>query len=337
MQEKILVVDDEASIRRSIRKGLTMAGYISMELSNPLEALSFIQANEPDLVILDIMMPNKSGRELLPEITRSHPKVAVIMSTAVVDPKAIIECMRNGAQDYLTKPFEVEEMLQRVNKVLEMKRLERNISEYHKKLELTVDNQKSTIRNMFLNSVEALVVALEAKDKYTAGHSRRVTKLAMEIGRGIGLSNDELENLRWGSLLHDVGKIAIDPAIQNKAGQLTSEEYRHMMTHAMVGAGIVKPLANQNMIDIIVHHHDRFDGNGIEQNLKGEDIPLGARIVALADSFDAMTSDRPYRKALSVETALAEVKRCTNTQFDPAIVAVFFKIPVSEISKAISV
>jgi putative two-component system response regulator len=330
VREKILIVDDEAGVRRAVRKGLSSVGYECLELGDPVKALNFIQVNDPDLVILDIMMPGKSGRELLPEIITSHPRVAVIMSTAVLDPKTIIECMRNGAQDYITKPFEMDEIIQRVDKVLEMKRLEKHIGDYQRQLELTVNSQKSTIREMFLNSVEALVHALEAKDKYTAGHSRRVTRLAVAIGQEMNLSHDELEELRWGGLLHDVGKIAIDPAIQNKTGDLTSEEYRHMMTHAMVGGGIVKPLANQIVIDIIVHHHDHFDGTGIEQRIKGEEIPLGARIVALADSFDAMTSDRPYRKALSTETALGEIKRCINTQFDPSVVKAFLKLSIAE-------
>jgi putative two-component system response regulator len=323
---KILVVDDEAPMRRCIKKGLTIAGYECLEVSDSRETLINVQAEDPDLVILDIMMPGKSGRELLPEIVKSHPEVAVIMSTAIIEPKTIIECMKMGAQDYITKPFNVEEIVQSVDKALQMKSLEKRIAEYQKQLEHTVESQQSEIRELFLHSVEALVYALEAKDKYTAGHSRRVTKLSVAIGMGMGLPGDEIEDLRWGALLHDVGKIAIDPAIQNKAGPLTTEEYRHMMTHAMVGGGIVKPMASQTVIDVIVHHHDHFDGSGTEQCLRGEEIPLGARIVAVADSFDAMTSDRPYRSALSIETGIAEIKRCTATQYDPAVVNAFLKL-----------
>jgi putative two-component system response regulator len=332
-RSKILVVDDEPIVRRTIRKGLSTAGYECSEANNSVETLNRIKDNNPDLVILDIMMPGKSGRELLPEIISSHPGVGVIMSTAVIDPKTIIECMKLGAQDYITKPFEVQEIIASVEKALQMKQLEKQINEYHKQLENTVEDQKNEIRTMFLKSIETLVYALEAKDRYTAGHSRRVTEIAIKIGRQAGLSQQLLDDLRWGALLHDVGKIAIDPSIQNKPGQLNDEEYRQMMTHAMVGGGIIKPLASPGMIDIVIHHHDRFDGSGLGQTIKGDSIPFLARIVTLADSFDAMASNRPYRNALPVESALVEIKRCSGSQFDPKLVAIFLKILSAEITK----
>ena len=245
------------------------------------------------------------------------------MVTAVIEAQTIIECMKNGAQDYITKPFDLEQLTQTVTKVLEMKRLELQIREYQRHLEHTVEEQRKEIRKLFMSSIEALVYALEAKDKYTAGHSRRVTNIALSVGGELSLSRDELDDLRWGALLHDVGKIAVDPSIQNKPNRLTPREYRHMMTHALVGAGIVKPVASQAVIEIIAHHHDHYDGTGLDQTIKGEKIPLGARIVAVADGFDAMTSDRPYRAAMSPDQAIAEINRCTSTQFDPIVVASF--------------
>ena len=322
---KVLIVDDEMSVRRTIKRGLGRAGYDCTEAADAAEAVVRVREDSPEAVVLDVMMPGKSGRDLLPEILSAHPNMAVIMSTAVVDPKIIVDCMRLGAQDYITKPFELEELVRSVGRAVEMKRLERMILEHQRQLERTVDDQKTEIRRIFLNSVEALVHALEAKDRYTAGHSRRVTQLSVAIGRVMALPSDELEDLRWGALLHDVGKIAVDSAIQNKPGQLTPDEYQQMMAHSAIGAGIVRPLASQKTIDIIVHHHDHYNGSGLGQTVRGEDIPLGARIVAVADSFDAMVSDRPYRRAMALGAGAVEIRRCAGTQFDTTVVEAFFK------------
>jgi putative two-component system response regulator len=170
------------------------------------------------------------------------------------------------------------------------------------------------------------VFALEAKDKYTGGHSRRVADIAVALGMKLGLKGDEISDLRWAGLLHDVGKIAVDQMIQNKPGKLNREEYEHIMIHAHVGAGIVKPVVNESVVEIIEHHHDHYDGTGLHQTVAGEKIPLGARILAVADSYDAMTSDRPYRAALSQEEAFKEIEICSGTQFDPDIAAAFLNI-----------
>jgi putative nucleotidyltransferase with HDIG domain len=174
-----------------------------------------------------------------------------------------------------------------------------------------------------LGAIEALVSALEAKDKYTAGHSRRVTEIALALGNELGLSAQAMEDLRWGSLLHDIGKIAVDALIQNKPGKLTREEYEHIMTHVPVGTEIVRPLLNGKITEMIEHHHDHYDGNGLHQVVAGDDVPLGARILAVADAFDAMMSDRPYRSAMSITDIVVEIKRCAGSQFDPTVVAAF--------------
>jgi len=328
--ENILIVDDEAAIRKLLHRKLTREGYQCEEADSAARTLNKLSSSPMELVLLDIKMPGKSGIELLPEIKANYPDTAVIMATAVTEVGVAIHCMRQGADDYICKPFNLDEVALSVERALEKRRLQLKIKEYQQHLEEKVEEQAKKIRQLFLGAIEALVFALEAKDRYTAGHSRRVTKIAMAIGSELGLSADDIEDLRWGSLLHDVGKIAVDQLIQNKPGRLTPEEYEHIMTHAHVGAGIVKPVVNENVVQMIEHHHDHYDGSGLHQVMAGCDIPLAARILALADAFDAMTSDRPYRSAMSREEALAEVKRCTGTQFDPVVVTAFLKTAITK-------
>ena len=327
----ILVVDDEAMIRRSLCKRLNKEGYYCAEASSAEEALECLESIMAELVILDIKMPGKPGREVLPAIRQTYPDSAIIMSTAISDSNVILECMKEGAQDYIIKPFDLNEVAASVQRTLRIRELELQIKDYHQNLEQQVGAQTEQIRKLFLGAIESLVFALEAKDKYTAGHSRRVAELSVIIGRELGLSEEELDDLHWGSLLHDVGKIAVDPAVQNKPGRLTDKEYRHIMTHAQVGPRIVRPVANESVVNIIRHHHDWYDGSGLNQNTRDWEIPLEARIVAVADTFDAMTSDRPYRTAISVEETIAEIKRCSGTQLDPKVVKAFLRIPMAEI------
>ncbi len=322
---KVLIVDDEAPIRRLLRQKLSKEGYLCEEAASAEQALEKLGSNSTELVILDIKLPGKSGIELLPEIRACYPDTAVIMATAVTEVAVAIDCMKQGADDYVCKPFNLDEVSLSAERTLEKRSIQLKIKEYQQHLEQKVDRQTVEIRKLFLGAIEALVFALEAKDKYTAGHSRRVTGIAQAIGGELGLCGNDMEDLRWGSLLHDVGKIAVDQLIQNKPSRLTREEYEHIMIHAHVGAGIVKPVLNEKVVEMIEHHHDHYDGSGLNQTVAGQSIPFGARVLAVADAFDAMTSDRPYRSAMSVEEALGEIKRCTGTQFDPAVVAAFLK------------
>jgi putative two-component system response regulator len=325
-QEKILIVDDEQTIRRLLKQMLSNEGYHCQEAGNAEEALEKLRNYAISLVLLDIKMPGKSGIELLPEIKTGYSDTAVIMATAVNEISVAIQCLKHGADDYICKPFNLDEVSLVVQRALEKRHLQLKIREYQQHLEETVEEQTGEIRRLFLGAIEALVFALEAKDRYTGGHSRRVTSIALALGEELVLSSDDIEDLRWGSLLHDVGKIAVDPLIQNKPGKLTQEEYEHIMIHAHVGAGIVQPVVNEKVVKMIEHHHDRYDGRGLHQATVGSDIPLAARILAVADSFDAMTSDRPYRPAMSREEALDEIKRCVTTQFDPVVADAFLKI-----------
>jgi HD domain len=188
------------------------------------------------------------------------------------------------------------------------------------------------IRSLSIGAIEALVSALEAKDKYSAGHSRRVTLFALVIGNKLNLSEEDMEDLRYGSLLHDVGKIAVDPVVQNKITRLTPNEYAHIMGHVHAGADIVKPVVNSKVVALIEHHHDQYDGGNPQQVLTGEDIPLGARIIAVADAFDAMTSTRPYRAAMPTARAIKEIQDYKGTQFDPVVVDAFLEVPSNEIA-----
>jgi putative nucleotidyltransferase with HDIG domain len=305
-----------------------MNGFACEEASNAEEAMATLRNNPADLVILDIMMPGTSGSALLPQLKQSFPDTAVMMATAVVEPDTIVNCMKNGAHDYITKPFDIDQLVNNVQSVLEKRKLERDLKKQSQVLEGKVTKQAKELQKLFIDAVESLISALEAKDKYTAGHSRRVTKIALDIAYVMGIKGGELENVRWSALLHDIGKIGIDSSVQNKPGVLTPTEYNYILTHCTIGPGIVQPLVNDVIVEAIKHHHDSYDGTGLNQTIRGENIPLISRILAVADSFDAMTSDRPYRSAMSASKALEEVQRCAGTQFDPVIVAAFIKTPM---------
>jgi len=329
-EKRILIVDDEVVIRRLLHQKLSRVGYSCEEANSAEQALTKLASNQIELVILDVNMPGKSGIDILPEIKSNYQNTVVIMATAIAETSIAVECMKRGAEDYLCKPFNLDEVAMSVEKTLEKRELQLQIRDYQQSLEEKVGEQTNEIRKLFLGSIEALVYALEAKDKYTGGHSRRVAEIAVTIGGKLGLAEDEIADLRWAGLLHDVGKIAVDQMIQNKQGRLTPGEYEHIMIHAHVGAGIVKPVVNDRVVEIIEHHHDHYNGSGLHQTIAKEQIPLGARILAVADAYDAMTSDRPYRSAMSREEACREIERCIGTQFDPVIAGAFLNVKADE-------
>ncbi len=322
----VLIVDDEEIIRWILHRKLSKEGYTCDEAGDAEQALTKLKVDPRELVVLDINMPGRAGNELLPQIRTAFPETAVVMASGVTDTKVIAQCIRDGAHDYICKPFRLEEVLVSIGRALEKRRLELQILECQKNLGNKFKQQVTEIRKLFLSAIETLVASLEAADPYTAGHSKEVTAIALNIGRRLELPAERLEDLNWGALLHDVGKIAVDPRILNKPDKLNPEEYRHIMTHAVVGPGLVRPLVNSRVVEIISHHHDRYDGKGLDQIIAGEEIPLEARIVTVADAFNAMISDRPYRAAMTPEEALDEVKRNSGTQFDPMIASVLLEM-----------
>ncbi|MFC2067314.1 HD domain-containing phosphohydrolase [Chloroflexota bacterium] len=333
-QKNVLIVDDEETLRYVLNMKLTKEGYYCEEAGNADQALAKLKGSPSELVVLDINMPGKPGNEFLPELRLNFPETAVIMATGVTDTSVIAQCIKDGAQDYIRKPFTLNKILLSVSRALEKRRIELQIREYQQHLTRKVKEKESATRKLFLCTIETIICALEDNDKYTMGHSREVTGIALAIGQRLGLSSLELDDLRWGALLHDVGKIAVDPNILNKPGELTPEEYRHIMTHAFVGPSLVKPFVNGRVVGIISHHHDHYNGRGLGQIVAGRNIPLGARIVAAADAFEAMTSDRPYWAAMSRNEAVEEMLRCSGTQFDPIVVNSLLEIAVDEVIPA---
>jgi len=325
-QETILVVDDEEAIRKLLLQKLSGEGYQCHEATNAEQALDKLRNNMIALVILDIRMPGKSGVELLLEIKASYPDVAVIMATAVTETNIAIQCMKQGAYDYLTKPFNLDEVILSVARALEKRRLELENRDYQQYLEQRVEAQARRIRASFLSAVTALAYALEAKDEYTSGHSQRVADMSVTIAKELDIPQESIEKIRLAGLIHDIGKIGVKESVLNKPSGLTKEEYQHIRYHPEIGAHILDPIVDDEEILMMVrHHHERYDGTGYPDRLSGEQIPLGATILAVADSYDAMTSERPYRKAMSAETACIEIERGQGSQFAPAVADAFLR------------
>jgi putative two-component system response regulator len=326
-QEVILIVDDEEIVRRVLSQKMEVVGYRWEQASTADAALAKIKSTPVQLVILDIKMPGGSGLELLAKIKAAHPDIAVIMATAVIDINTAIECLKQGAYDYITKPFNLDEVVLSIERALERRRLEQENRDYQLHLEQKVSQQAQKIRAAFLNAITALVYALEAKDNYTSGHSQRVADISVAIAAELGLSKPEIEKIRLAGLIHDIGKIGVREAVLNKPGKVSPKEYRHILSHSDIGAHILTPIVEDDAIlKVVRHHHERYDGTGYPDGLSGEEIPLAARILAVADSYDAIISGRPYRRPESIPTACDEIKRHKGSQFDPKVVDAFLRI-----------
>lgn len=325
--ESILIVDDEAAVRLLLHRKLMNQGYQCKEAGTADEALEKIKSESAALVILDIKMPGKSGIELLAEIKAEYPDTAVIMATAIADIDTAIHCMKQGAYDYITKPFKLDEVVIGIERALEKRSLEQENRDYQEHLKKKVEQQAKKIRESFLNALAALVYALEAKDKYTSGHSQRVAEIAVAISREMGLSRPDINNVRLAGLIHDIGKIGVRASVLNKPDRLSDVEFQHIITHSEIGEHILTPVVeDEQILKAVRHHHEHYDGTGYPDGLSAEQIPLIARILAVADAYDAITSERPYRRAISPQVAYSIIHSCKGSQFDPEIADTFLRI-----------
>src|SRR6059036_4084037 len=324
---KCLVVDDEPRLRRVLVRLLEGEGFSCAEAGSGTEALEILQQDPVPLVISDLRMPQMDGVTLLREIIARWPTTAVIVVTAVAEVESAVACLQLGALDYVAKPFHLDEVRARVMQALDKRSLKMEVEDYRRTLEERVQEQARRIEELSLERLQALVHFLEEKDPYTSGHSVRVADYSARIGGQMGLSQTVMDAVALGAELHDLGKIGVSEAVLHKPGKLTDIEYRHIMEHPVTGARILGPLMRDApaALAIVRSHHERMDGKGFPDGLKGEEIPLEVRIVTVADSFDAMTSLRPYRPALSVPKAMVELEDGKGMQFDPGAVQAFLR------------
>src|SRR6266516_7587098 len=301
---KCLVVDDEPRLRRVLIRLLEGEGFTCAEAGSGTEALERMHADPVPLVISDLRMPQMDGVTLLREILARWPETAVIVVTAVAEVESAVACLQLGALDYVAKPFHLDEVRARVTQALDKRRLILENRMFQRELEQRVQEQARRIEELSLERLQALVHIVEEKDTYLRGHSVRVANYAVAIGRGMDLAAATVDMIALGAELHDLGKIGVQESVLHKPGKLTEAEYRHIMEHPVIGARILAPLMRDApaALAIVRSHHERLDGKGFPDGLKGDAIPLEVRIVTVADSFDAMTSVRPYRPALPVTT-----------------------------------
>lgn len=306
----VLVVDDDDALRTGLARLVQSEGYQTVEAKNGLEALELVAKKQPDLILLDWMMPELSGIEVCRQLKSDEKTrlIPIVMITALHEQEEKIKAIDAGVDDFLNKPINIPELRARVRSLLKMKHLND-----------LLDHADTVIAS--------LANAIEAKDKYTEGHNDRVSRLAIALARAAGVSEKEQEIVLMGGILHDVGKIGVPDRILNKAGPLDDIEFKSIIAHPDKGNKILNPLRSLiGLRDVVLYHHERYDGKGYPLGLKGDKIPLYARIVAIADSYDAMTSKRPYRNALTKEEAVKELKDNAGKMWDPELVDLFVDI-----------
>jgi len=333
--ENILVVDDEEAIREVVSTMLESKGYRCTAVSNGRAAQDIVKRATPDLVLSDMIMPEMDGIKLLEWLRQFDPEIPVIMVTAIHDISTALEAIRRGAYDYILKPFEKDQLYLGVNRALQHRRLVTENRNYQRDLEKQVEERTARLtialaqlEQSYDDTLEALGSALDLKDAETEGHCQRVTAFTISIAKAMPVPNTYLPILARAAFLHDIGKMGIPDKVLLKPGPLTDDEKVIMRRHCQIGYDmLIRIPFLRDAAEIVLAHQEFFDGTGYPRGLKNEEIPLGARIFAIADSMDAMLSDRPYRKALPMSYAREEIQRCSGTQFDPRVVEVFLSIP----------
>jgi len=326
-EEKILIIDDELMPRYSIQQVLK-GRYTVFTATGGREGLDLMAQNPMDVVVLDLRMPDMDGITVLREIKKRYPDTQVILLTAYASLDSARSALRLGAFDYLTKPFDKDDVINVIERGLQKKRDLSTKKLEHEDLLLTkeyltqeIESVRQNLMLYYDGTIKALIYAIDAKDHYTFDHSEHVAKLSSIIAEGVGFPKLTKEKLQHAAIMHDIGKIGISEQLLRKDSLLTRDEHIEMRKHPNIGARIVNAVPFlEDTVEVILYHHERFDGTGYPEGLKGDKIPLTARIVAIADTVDAMMRDRPYRKALSYSQLIDELKKGSGTQFDPEIV-----------------
>ncbi len=333
--QSILIVDDEEPICSLLEECLNNQSYATDKAGNADEALKKLRARQFDLVLSDVRMPGMDGISLLRTITREYPDVGVLMLTACEDISMAVEAMKLGALDYLLKPFWLDDVVEAVRKALVRQRERVQQRRYVLQLEAVLRRQTLELRRTFEQlhdasdiALEALVAALDAREHETKAHSKRVSWYTLHLAKQMKVDRSLLVDMSRGAMLHDIGKIGVSDNILLKPGELNENEWTEMRKHPEIGFWILDGIEGlRSAAQMVLEHQERFDGSGYPGHLKGEDIPIGARIFSVIDCFDAVTSDRPYRKGSNYEKARDEILRCAGTQFDPEVVKHFLRVP----------
>ena len=324
LQYRILAVDDEVGILDSLRVFLSKAGYTFVGVTNPLEAIEKVRTEHFDLMLLDFLMTPIHGDQVVEEIRKFNKDLYILLLTGHKDLAPPLDTInRLDIQGYCEKSDKFDQLLLLIESGIKAVSQMQLIKKINDELKTTYDKLESA----YMETIEILRFTVEAKDAYTRGHSDRVSAYSVLIGEALGLSEDDLKTLKIGGLFHDIGKIGIPDSILLKTDKLDDEEYSEIKNHPAIGAHILSNATIfKDIIPIVKHHHERFDGHGYPGKLKGEEIPYLARIATVADSFDAMTSKRSYRDSLPIDVVKEEIKKNSGTQFDPEIAEVFLKI-----------